>query len=84
MRHKVFSFEVLSLVLQCLQNTVRKALVASVAHLTFGTCLRILEQLYEHISLLNPPNYIVKLQKLMCTPTLFMAYRAKCPRSKGI
>lgn len=74
MLHKVYSFEVRSLVWQGIRNTVREDLVASVAHLTFGTFLRIPGQLYENISLLNPSNYITKLQKIICVESIHSSW----------
>lgn len=72
--HKVYSFEVLTLIWQGIRNTVCEDLVASVAHLTFGTFLRMPGQLYEDISLLNPPNYITKLQKIICVEPIHSSW----------
>lgn len=70
-------FEVLSQVWQGFRNTVREDLVASVAHLTFETFLRIPRQLDEDISLLNPPNYITKLQKIICNEPMHSSWHTE-------
>lgn len=59
--------ETLLRVLLGLRTTVLEYLRASIVKLTYGTTLRLPGQFYEDNPLLDPPNYILKLQKILHT-----------------
>lgn len=60
-------YEALPMVLLGLRTTIREDLQASTSQLTYGSTLRLPGQLYEEKALMNPPDYVARLQRIMRT-----------------
>lgn len=57
-------YEALPMALLVLRSMVREDLQALTAQLTYGTTLRLPGQLYEQKALMNPPDYVTRLQTI--------------------